>query len=595
LRRAQAVELLSETANEARGLEDLFYRARVQALAGDALWPFDEARARQIFRRAWDAAEASDKAEQEELASLSGSGSTPPMSQFTEARREVLTRAAVRDRSLANLFLDRLKAERESEQGQSNAPSAQRPFRREPSANSLRRLSLALELLDEEQAQQAYEVAMPAVEEGVSDLLVLFMLRLSERNPSAADRLYRAALERTGNDPGANANDVLLLSTPVISPELLIVFDSYGSLQLRPIAPNRTSVKAPASLSQSSRMGFYQLAASILLRPFAARSETGLRPEAPALFYTLERLLPFFEREAAPYAPELRARLQTLAGELEAPRREQLTAQAGLNRLTPENEGDPLGPQLEQLARAGKSSDRDRIRLALTKTAARKRLWERARRIATEIEAEGSRRAALSFIAISQIADIPRAHTEDREDDFESMVKFLINVDAPAFARAWGLALVAEIAAQKKERARGLELLQEAERQAELVQQGTRQRAAVYAVLTASASRFDAARAWEMLALTVKAANAIEDYTGEEVELDLTADEESSKESSEETPEPFIIETAMFRLDKIFATMAHLDFEKALTNARALSGPVPRALASIAVARTMLEQDRGRK
>src|SRR5215213_1616698 len=71
-RRLQAINLLIETADSARTFDDLFYRARVQMLAADTLWPYDAAQARAIFRRAWEAATASDKAEQEETARETG-------------------------------------------------------------------------------------------------------------------------------------------------------------------------------------------------------------------------------------------------------------------------------------------------------------------------------------------------------------------------------------------------------------------------------------------------------------------------------------------------------------------------------------------
>src|SRR5438874_12736155 len=48
-RRAQAITLLVETANKARLFDDLLYRARIQAIAADALWPYDEQQSRAIF------------------------------------------------------------------------------------------------------------------------------------------------------------------------------------------------------------------------------------------------------------------------------------------------------------------------------------------------------------------------------------------------------------------------------------------------------------------------------------------------------------------------------------------------------------------
>src|SRR5919112_1891057 len=60
-RRATAISLINSLADEARGFRDETLRARVQARAADALWETDAERARALFRRAWDAAEASDR------------------------------------------------------------------------------------------------------------------------------------------------------------------------------------------------------------------------------------------------------------------------------------------------------------------------------------------------------------------------------------------------------------------------------------------------------------------------------------------------------------------------------------------------------
>jgi hypothetical protein len=59
--------------------------------------------------------------------------------------------------------------------------------------------------------------------------------------------------------------------------------------------------------------------------------------------------------------------------------------------------------------------------------------------------------------------------------------------------------------------------------------------------------------------------------------------------STEDPPDYFVITSEAFRLDKIFATMAQLDWTKTLADARALEGDVPRAFVHIAIARAALE------
>src|SRR3954466_16060094 len=61
VRRASAVSLVSTLADEARTFSEPALRARVQARAGDPLRAAAKEDARQLFRRAWEAAEAADR------------------------------------------------------------------------------------------------------------------------------------------------------------------------------------------------------------------------------------------------------------------------------------------------------------------------------------------------------------------------------------------------------------------------------------------------------------------------------------------------------------------------------------------------------
>lgn len=589
-RRAEAIELLRETAQRARSFDDLFYRARIQALVADALWSYDEADARSIFRRAWDAARASDKAEQEALA-----GAT-----ITEARDEVLVKAAARDTRLGEVFLkDLLAAEKAGEESASQTQRArQTPWRELHSADA-ERLSFAYDLLKNNESNSAAQMAAPLVSSsGVSADLIAFIIRLREQNAAAADRLYGLLLAQARTDPGADANSVLLLSSPVISPELLVVVDERGSLQFRPLRPTEIeATKAPPTLAVALRNAFYQTAAGLLLRPISAtRSSSSVdaassqTQHAFALYLALGRLLPFFEREAAQYAPELRARESALASEMETSRRDMLASHFDLQRVTPEGTGgDPLRVSFEQLARAQSDAERDRIRLSIVRTAARNRLWDRARRAAGEIENADARRAALSFISVSQISDLARTFADDEENDYESIIKFLNGADVPPLASAWGYAEAALIAARREDKRPALPLLDEAERYAARVEMRSRQRVAAYAIVGGAAARLDRERAWTLLYEVVKAANAVEDFTGDEFSLDIMATETSRADA----PDSFSVTSDAFRFDKIFATMAQLDLLKTLSDARSLEGDVPQAFAYIAIARAVLDKKQG--
>jgi hypothetical protein len=277
-------------------------------------------------------------------------------------------------------------------------------------------------------------------------------------------------------------------------------------------------------------------------------------------------------------------RISTLANDFDAGRRDNLDSQIALSSLTPERAGDLLRPQIDQLGRARDARDRDRIALGIVKKAAQKKLWDRARRAALEIEDVDKRRSALSYIAVCQVADLLRTFTDDKEENFDGLAKFVRNADVPGLVTAWGLAQTAFMANRKGDAEGAARLLDEAVTFAARTPAGTWQRVAAYTVVARMAARIDVKRAWELLPEVVRAANAFEDYTGDEGAIDIGSDEDNADEAFE----PLTLEDEVFQVDGLFATMAQLDYEKALTAARSIGKETPRAFASLAIARVML-------
>jgi hypothetical protein len=588
---AQALTLLSETADKARLFDDLFYRARVQAIAADALWPHDERQARAIFRRAWEAAKESDKDEQEtaarETGALPGAGA-----KVTEARDEVLRRVAAHDSRLVGDFLREMTGEGDEASVDKNEPPRGSAWGN-VSASGARRLALAHELLDAGETRLAVEIASPVINEGVSADLMTFILHLRAKSIGMGDTLYLQLIEHAAAKPETNANTILLLSSGSVSHNLLTVVDEFGSLQFRSLPSYEVNSGAPWDVTFRAVTAFYNLAASILLRPQATGNDPLTMQELVATFYAIGRLLPFFEQTSASfsaYAPALHARYSELFNMMEANRRDQVSSQLSVFSLTPAGYVDPLRSENDQLARASDAVERERIALLIIKTAVRSEFWDRARRAASEIEDLDKRRDALTFIQVHQIKSITQDYRDEKEDDFESITKFVRGADVPPFAKAWGFAQAAVVAARKRDAQTSqkvVEIINEAEGYAEQVGQGTLERVAAYGVVVMTAARFDKERAWSLLREYVKSANAVEDFTGDETSIDLAASESMGDEA-----EHFTVEAEVFRLDGIFATMAHLDFDKALTEARALDGDVPQALATIAVAKSRMQKEK---
>src|ERR1043165_4132849 len=126
--RTIAISLVSTLADEARSFKDQTRRARVQARAADVLWDSDPERARELFRRAWEAAEIVDadaaKKRTEEMRRLENEGGPVVVRGGSDLRSEVLRLVAKRDRKLGEEFLKAL--DEAAEKARSEAAADQR-------------------------------------------------------------------------------------------------------------------------------------------------------------------------------------------------------------------------------------------------------------------------------------------------------------------------------------------------------------------------------------------------------------------------------------------------------------------------------------
>jgi hypothetical protein len=446
-------------------------------------------------------------------------------------------------------------------------------------------------MLGKGEVESAFKIAAPVVNEGASVALVFFLIRLSEQDATAGDAFYRLMIEQMRKGAAGDANTVLMLSTPIVSPELIVAVDEYGALVFHRIEHERPQAGPSPAVSAATRNAFFNVAASVLLRPNTLRPGASEAQDKAARYLAIGRLLPFFEREAAQHAPELQARANALLNGFTESSRNSLSSQLSLRTFGAPPSTDALRSHVEELGRTSEQRERDRITIRIILIATRSRAWDRARRAAAELNDADVRRAANSFIAVNQIADISRAYADEKEDDYEEIVSFLKSIDVPPLASAWGYAQAAQVAVRRKDPQRVAELLTEAEHYAERTPPATSERVAAYGVIAKHAARINQQRAWELLTQLVKAANALSDYAGDEVSIEIRAEENSRTEAAtEDASTPFTLKTELFRLDNIFATMTHLDFERALSNARALEGGVPRVFAQLAIARAVLEK-----
>src|SRR5262245_8126033 len=148
--RTVAISLVTTLADEARSFKDQTRRARVQARAADVLWDTEPDRARELFRRAWEAAEIVDaetaKRRAEEMKRMESQGGPVVIRGGPDLRSEVLRLVAKRDRALGEEFLKELDEAKEKERSEAAADARRNQGTR---AGASQRLQLARRLVED--------------------------------------------------------------------------------------------------------------------------------------------------------------------------------------------------------------------------------------------------------------------------------------------------------------------------------------------------------------------------------------------------------------------------------------------------------------
>jgi len=563
-RRSVALSMLESLAIEARSYRDEPLRARVQARIADALWDQDKEAARSLFRRAWDVAESVKNSAANPGGSMPGRApqsrpARPPMN----LRREILQLAAKRDHALGEEFLRKLNAKDQKDQADKSTAG-----RSEISESEMaERLRLASDFLDAGELEKALQFADPALVR-VTQRSILFLVALRDKNAPAADQRFAALLLLSAADLEADANTVSLLTSYAFTPSIYLVV-SPGGIP----SSNSYAQHAPPDLAPALRKSYFQVAANILLRPFAQIDQSSAG--RPGNYFVAARILPLFQQHAPDLAPAITAQLAALG-----PEAGQATINAGnlaLNRgMTDNGKREGIEDELSDRLRGAQSSDaRDRA-YAFAAMRAAEEGDPRARDFVDKIEDLDTRAGLRRFVDYSFIRSLLGKKRA------EEALAILSKAELPHTLRASFLTQSAAILGEKNP-TRALELLDEALTEARRIDAATPERAYCLLALVAQLSERDKSRCWQLLSEMVKAANAIKDFTGENGRTSLLLEGKFSIQMSTELVKPTELST-------LFASLAEDNFYQAADAARTFAGDAPRAMVTISVARAAFER-----
>ncbi|MFN2454132.1 MAG: hypothetical protein ABR577_07915 [Pyrinomonadaceae bacterium] len=575
--RLTAISLLTTLADDARSFRDEALRARVQARAADALWETDKKRARELFRRAWDAANLADTESQRRIEetrrAARDSGKPTARLNPPNLRAEVLRLSSRRDRALGEELLASLDTDKDR-----NAPNATETSRQiicPAPGESLppalgERLSLARQLLSADDAERALQFAEPALHCATREALN-FLSGLRAKDAAAADARFLSLLTRAATDSVSDANTVSFLSAYVLTPFMYVKVDRKGGINTNQYA-ERT---APPTLSPALRAAFFRTAAQILLRPVPLPDQDKSTGGVAGTYFVIARLLPLFEQYAPNYAAALHAQLSALAGE--APENFRNGKERWLTEglLPADTARDETAELPERLKRASNSGERDSL-YAEAAAATSHTDYAKARELTDKIEDDELRsrvRAFVDFIAVNRAVS---------RKDADEVIRLARTGELIDLHRAMAFTEAARLLT-KTDPQRALDLLNEARTAAGRIDGADPNRARALVAVATHLFKLDRVRAWDVVAEVVKAANTAESFTGEDGQVAIRLVTKNGVSAMNNgVPE--------FDLTGIFSTLALDDFTRAVELTKTFTGEAPRAISTLAIARAVLNE-----
>ena len=569
--RTVAISLVTSLADEARSFKDQTRRARVQARAADVLWDTDPERARELFRRAWEAAEIVDaeaaKKRAEDMKRMESEGEPVVVRGGPDLRSEVLRLVAKRDRKLGEEFLKALDEAAEKER--SEAATNQRNNAGSHLGGS-QRLQLARRLVEDGEVQRALEFAAPALN-AVSPDSIFFLSALREKNAQLADGAFTNLLALAARDPNSDANTVSGLSSYLFTPFLYVTFEREGgSNQSRQRGPT----PAP-EVDTTLRNNFLKVAFPILMQPVPAPDQDRTTSGRTGKYLIIKRLLPLFEQYAADLAPNLRTQMTALASYVPP------DMQQGENRavnigIQPESsEGDPLQRMQERLDHASKPDDRDAIyadyAVSLSQDGD-----PRGKDLVDKIENTELRKSVKAY------TDFQLVQAAVRNKDVAEIGRLVKSGELSSIQKVWALTSGAKLIVAA-ERSRAADILEEALAESRRISASDPDRARALTAVAVGFGEIDRVRSWEILGEVVKAANSAETYTGEDSRVTSRLQTKFMVVMNQSTAEDF-------DLLAVFRHLARADLLRAIQLAKTFTGEAPRAVATLAIARSVLEK-----
>jgi len=169
-----------------------------------------------------------------------------------------------------------------------------------------------------------------------------------------------------------------------------------------------------------------------------------------------------------------------------------------------------------------------------------------------------------------------------RKKDVPEITRLVKNGELTSIQKVWALTSAAKFVVAQ-ERSRATDLLDEALTESRRISNSDPDRARALTAVAVGLAEVDRVRAWEVLGGGRKAKNSTEAYTGEDSRIVSRLQTKMMVVMTNATAEDF-------DLLAVFRHLARADLLRAIQLAKTFTGESPRAVATLAIARTVLEK-----
>jgi hypothetical protein len=324
------------------------------------------------------------------------------------------------------------------------------------------------------------------------------------------------------------------------------------------------------------RFAFFRAAASVLLRPLAPPGAEQNSAGHDGHYLVIKRLLPLFEKYAPPeMTAALRTQLEALTSLASKSTRDRDDDEWVRKDIGPEKPGDDWEQQLlDKLDHAKTSAERDQLNLQLAMVHAGSGDLH-ARDYIDKIDDPEMRNNARPYIDASMTM---RAISKK---DVERLLQIVRTGVLTHVLKSWAYSESAKLLS-KTDRDRALALIEDAATEARRIETSDPDRPRAFFGVTNALFLIGHKAAWQQIDEMIRAANSADNFSGEDGQVIFgisTKGLNFTRHSS--VPD--------FDVSGIFAAFAAEDYERAVELARGLQRDSPRACATIAIARSVLE------